>query len=73
MDTFALSSDFIAIGCQKCNRLLGKIEIFSFEAGFPQVFEQIGSDEKGNSNYNFGAQTEMVKKDDITIVFVTSS
>jgi hypothetical protein len=45
----------VAIGCQDCEKLLGSIEIFSFEEGFPLVFKQTGSSSAAVGNHFFGA------------------
>jgi hypothetical protein len=55
MNTFAISTNFVAIGCQECGNLLGSIEIFSFEEDFPLVFKQTGSSKVSISNHYFGA------------------
>ena len=68
MDTFAFSSDYIAIGCKECNKYFGLIDIFKINADFPLIFSH-----KGNSkNKHFGQQTEMLKKDKLSQILITS-
>lgn len=73
MNTFALSEDYLAIGCEQCNSFLGLIDIYSFsvEADFPTVFTKKGSTKK-EKNFYFGAQTEMYQKGNMTFVYITS-
>ena len=43
MNTFAVTEEYIAIGCVICEKYNGIVEIFSFTDGFPSIFQLEGN------------------------------
>jgi hypothetical protein len=69
MNTFALSDNYIALGCQNCDKYLGRIEIFGNKPGYPTIFTKKGTKKK---NFFFGGQTEIYQKGKMTFVYIAS-